>query len=279
MIDVLVFVVMGAILLMLGSATYRLLRDAEARGAYVSTLGAIRWWMVPAAAGHIVGVVTVIVLLIAAMPVLSSGWWMLLGGTGNIALGQTGRSGELWQLVGLIVPLWILVLAPHLAHREEMAFRYASEDDSRGERLLRLAIFGIGHSVVMGVPVAAGLALIGSGMLYQLVYLTSFNRLLTRTELVAVTTEPNRAPYPPTPEGRYDPAAWDAHHDEFNHVCEQNRVSLDEWLEEITEQAQDRQSQIDGVREIAATKAAALHAVSNWLIISLLAVLLIAGSF
>jgi hypothetical protein len=270
MTDVLVVIVLCAVGMLLASTTWRLLRDGDMRGHYLATVRAIHWWMLPTAIGHIVGVVAIMMLLLQATPILGAGWWMLLGGTGNVALGQTGHTGGSWQIFGLVVPLWIFLLVPLLAHGEEMSFRYGSERNSKGRILRRQIVFGLGHSIVAGVPIAAGVALIGSGLLYQLVYLRSLNRLLDRTELVVRTQEPARLDHPPTPAGPYDPAVWKAHHVEFASVSEGNRVLLEEWFAETKQQDDERQAQIKSLRESAASTAAALHTVSNWLIVAVL---------
>lgn len=270
MSDVLVVIVLCAVGMLLVMSSSRLLRDAEVRGNYLETVRALRWWMLPTAIGQVGCVLAIVMLLLQAVPILGVGWWMLLGGVGNIALGQTGHTGGWWQIVGLVVPLWIFFLVPILAHGEEMAFRYASEQDSKGRVLRRQMVFGLGHSVMAGVPIAAGVALIGSGLLYQLVYVTSLNRLLDRTNLAMRTPEPTRLDYPPAPVGPYDPAVWAAHHADFNRVSEGNRVLLEEWFAETKQQDVERQAQIKRARRAAAATAAALHAVSNWLIVGLL---------
>jgi hypothetical protein len=226
--------------------------------------------MLPTAIGHIVCVIAIMMLLLLAVPILGVGWWMLLGGAGNVALGQTGHTGGSWQITGRVVPLWIFLLVPLLAHGEEMSFRYGSERDSTSRRPRRQIVFGLGHSVVAGVPIAAGVALIGSGLLYQLVYLSSLNNLLDRTDLVVRTPEPTRLNYPPAPAGPYDPAVWETHHAEFDGVSEGNRVLLEEWFAETKQQDDERQAQVKRLRESAVATAAALHTVSNWLIVAVL---------
>jgi hypothetical protein len=270
MTDVLVVIVLSAVGMLLASATWQLLRDRHVRGHYLATVRAIRWWMLPMAIGHVVGVVAIMMLLLQVIPILGAGWWMLLGGSGNVALGQTGHTGGGWRIVGLVVPLWIFLLVPLLAYWEEMSFRYGSERGSNGRILRRQTVFGLGHSVVAGVPIAAGVALIGSGLLYQLVYLMSLNRRRERTDVVVRTSEPTRLAYPPTPQGPYDPRVWEAHHAEFDRVSQGNRVLLEEWFAETKQQNDEHQAQINGLRETAASTAAALHTVSNWLIVAVL---------
>ncbi|HEX7823483.1 MAG TPA: hypothetical protein VF477_01145, partial [Mycobacterium sp.] len=53
-------------------------------------------------------------------------------------------------------------------------------------------------------------------------------------------------------------------------VSRRNRVLRDQWREETKQQDDEREDQIDGLRDAAASTAAALHTASNWLIIGLL---------
>lgn len=275
MLDIIVIVVMCAIGLMLGLTTYQVIRYRDIRRGYAATLRAMRWWMVPAAICHIAVLATVIVILLQAIPPLRFGWWMALGGSGNIALGQTGRPGAWWNTVAVGVPLRLLLLLPVFADREEIVYRYGSEEDSRGVRLRRQAVFGLGHALFMGVPIAAGVALIGSGVLYQMVYLRSFKRQLAGTDLATPPVSPVRKEYPSRPAGPYDPAAWRKHHIAVESVGEENRRLLDAWFDTVKEQNGIREDQIDDIRERAATVAAALHTVTNGIIVATLIVLVL----
>lgn len=231
----LVTAVVVAVALSLVIAAVRLARDDSVRQEYVVTVRAVRWWMLPAAVGHIAVILAVATLLLMAVPPLRVGWWMLLGGHGNIALGQTGRDGPWWHLIAMVIPLLVLVLIPYLAHQEELTFRYGSEDDSWWERLRVQMVFGLGHSLVMGVPIAAGVAIIGSGIFYQYVYLAAWSRLHARADLVAIPPSAPRVDYPSAPEGWYDPRAWEAHQEKVRRVGEQNAQLLEDWLEERAE--------------------------------------------
>lgn len=277
MLDVLVAVVVSFVVVSLVAGFVRLARDDDARRDYTATLRAIRWWMWPAALLHIVILAVIMVGLVTAVSPLGFGWWQLLGGSGNIALGQTGRDGEWWHLLALSIPIVLAVLVPYLAIQEEFAFRYGSEDDSRLVRLRRQAAFGIAHPVIMGVPVAAGFVLVGSGLLYEFIYFRSLARRLARTELVSLTTSPVQHDYPPRPTGPYDAAAWDAHHVAFERVIEENQRLRAEWREQLEEQGEQRAAQIAELRTATCADAAALHCCTNWLIIGALIAWLIAA--
>ncbi|WP_163711518.1 hypothetical protein [Mycobacterium timonense] len=270
MTEIVVSAVIGLVVLSMVLGAVLLIRDSRSRRGYSATLMAIRWWMWPAGFANVILVVAVMSLLWIALPSLRFGWWMLLGGSGNVSLGQTGRSEAIWQAIAWAVPLGLFALMPHLAFQEELAFRYGTDMDSRWAVLRRQTIFGLAHSVFAGVPIAAGIALIGSGMLYAFVYSSTLRRSLARTELVSVRDAPVRLDYPPTPGGPYDPAAWDAHRAEFDRIVLVNRQHLDEWIEESRERAAQREKQIEDLRYGACAVAAAFHSCSNWLIVGAL---------
>lgn len=276
MTDVVVAVVVGLVIGVLAIGAVRLGRDADARTDYVATLRAIRWWMWPAAVVHIACIVGVVVFLLQTFPSLRLGWWMMLGGSGNIALGQTGRAGAWWNVVALAIPVSVCALVPYLAHQEEIAFRYGSELDSRWAVLRRQSVFGIGHSIVMGVPIAAGLTLIGSGVLYDAIYTRALSRYLSETDLVPITPEPHRLDYPPYPQGPYDPAVWEARYIEFTRINSENNRLRKEWTEQLTREGAEREEQIDELRRSACATAAAFHSCTNWIVIGVLMAFLIA---
>jgi hypothetical protein len=131
----------------------RICRNPQHRRTYSDTVRSIRWWMVPAGLAHLVAVGATAVLLFTLVPPLRYGWWSLLGGSGNVLLGQTGNSGTPWRLVGIILPLSLVVVVPWLAHLEESTFRAGSEDRSVPRRLAVQLGFGLIHCV-SGVPLA-----------------------------------------------------------------------------------------------------------------------------
>jgi len=153
----------------------RICRNPQHRREYIDTVRSIRWWMVPAGLAHLVAVGATAVLLFTLVPPLRYGWWSLLGGSGNVLLGQTGNSGTPWRLVGIILPLSLVVVVPWLAHLEESTFRAGSEDRSVPRRLTVQLGFGLIHCV-SGVPLAVGIALTISGLYYERVYLTAMSR-------------------------------------------------------------------------------------------------------
>ena len=153
----------------------RICRDPQHRREYSETVRSLRWWMVPAGLAHLVAVGAAAVLLLTLVPPLRYGWWSLIGGSGNVLLGQTGNSGTLWRLVGIALPLILVVVVPWLAHLEESTFRAGSENRSVPRRLAVQLGFGLIHCMA-GVPLAVGIALTISGLYYERVYLTAMSR-------------------------------------------------------------------------------------------------------
>lgn len=76
--------------------------------------------MVPTGIADLVVVFLVLGALMVASPVLRFGWWHLLGGAGNVLLGQTNYSGVWWRVAKFALPLALLLVIPILAHGEEV---------------------------------------------------------------------------------------------------------------------------------------------------------------
>lgn len=127
----------------------------------------------------VVTLVTAIAL--SQIPGLSRGWASLIfGGTGgNIFLEPvTDGSGSTSVLIRLAVPVFLLtllVVLPFLAKIEEEMFRKGGNDWRSIAK--RSVVFGLVHCLV-GVPLAAGIALILSGLFYGCVYKTAYDRCL-----------------------------------------------------------------------------------------------------
>ena len=164
----------------------RICRNPQHRREYSETVRSLRWWMVPAGLAHLAAVGATAVALLTLVPPLRYGWWSLIGGSGNVLLGQTGNSGTLWRLVGIVLPLILVVVVPWLAHFEESTFRAGSENRSVPRRLAVQLGFGLIHCMV-GVPLAVGIALTISGLYYERVYLTALSRWRSAiTEIVDI---------------------------------------------------------------------------------------------
>ena len=115
--------------------------------------------------------------LLYLVPPLRIGWWTLIGGTGNIVTGSTDRTSGT-ALEWIIPGTFILLLAPALvrfAEREEEIFRLRAEGWSTMRRLRRGVEFGLVH-LVMGIPIAAALALSIGGWYFTWAYLRGYQR-------------------------------------------------------------------------------------------------------
>lgn len=122
-------------------------------------------------------------------PPLRVGWWSLLGGEGNVVFGTTEQTtGTVWEVVVPLVFVALLLPAlPLLVEAEERRFRLGAEAWSNGQRFLRGLQFGLVHLVV-GIPVAAALALSVGGWWFTWVYLRAYRRAGSRAEALAEST-------------------------------------------------------------------------------------------
>ncbi len=123
------------------------------------------------------------------LPPLRFGWWALLGGEGNVVFGSTEQTqGTAWEVLVPVVFVLLLVPAlPLLVEAEERRFRLGAETWSGRRRFGRGLQFGLVHLVV-GIPVAAALALSVGGWWFTWVYLRAHRRTASRTEALAEST-------------------------------------------------------------------------------------------
>lgn len=169
-------VVIGVVALSALYTLRKLVTSPQLRADYLLTVRAIRWWMVPGAILNLTVVILVFNGLAWLAPWLWWGWWKLLGGSGNVWVGQTNNVGLGWQIMALAIPLALFLALPILAHYEEVAYRKGSEKQSVPARIGRQLRFGLMHSVFAGIPIAAGLALTLSGFYFERVYLKTLQR-------------------------------------------------------------------------------------------------------
>ncbi len=116
----------------------------------------------------------------AALPWTSWGWWSLLGGSGSVVFGQSeaARSPGAGPILGAlpyVLPVLLALVVPTLARLEERGFRRGLQRAPIARRARVQLTFGLLH-LLMGVPIAAGLALAITGALYLQVYLRRFRR-------------------------------------------------------------------------------------------------------
>lgn len=260
-------IVIILVLAELARTAVQICRDPQHRREYSETVRALRWWMIPAGVVHLVAVGATAVLLQSLVPPLRYGWWSLIGGSGNVLIGQTSYNGTLWRLVGIVLPLTLVVLIPWLAHLEESAFRAGSENCSIPRRLRTQLSFGLIHCVV-GVPLAVGIALTISGLYYERVYLTALSRRRNAITATMDIPSPARVPYPAAPSGPgYDPAAWDAHMALSDDVALKNKEIVETWAVNLHVQVESATIKARALKQEAVTIAAAAHAASNWLVL------------
>jgi hypothetical protein len=270
MADAVSIAVMAAVLGALLLTASLLIRRADDRRVYAATVAALRWWMLPLAVVHVAIVGAVILLLMNVLPLLRFGWWHLFGGIGNIALGQTSHPGLLWRIVALGLPSVLMVLVPVLAYREEQIFRHGSETRTRAACARAQMVFGLAHSLVAGVPLAAGVALILSGCLYQVVYTTALNRARNgSTPDAAQPLSPGRAS-PSLPSGPYEAVEWDEHRRLRHEVSQHNRRLVVAWASRESERIRAETTVMTAARSEATACAAATHAVTNWFLLVML---------
>jgi hypothetical protein len=282
MTKIIAAIVLALVVATLFTELVRVIRRTDIREDYARTIRSMRWWMLPAALGQLIVVGAVYFTIINLVPVLSWGWWRLVGGSGNILLGQTGQTGIGWKVIGLLLPVVALLAVPSLAHGEEMIFRYRAEEQSPARRLKKQFLFGLWHFQA-GVPVAACLALTTSGLYFLLVYLRACRRIDSMIPAVEEVPGPERLPYPKLPAMTgYDPEAWAAHDRERDRVSAENDRLFQQWSDElhgrVRAQVEATYERIQQIRMAATAKAAAAHAVSNWVVITVFIAWLIAGA-
>lgn len=171
--NVLTFAVLGFMGVRLVSGL-RKSRSADGRSIVLRVVRNARWrhvWPVPLLLAAVIAVASLLMLV----PGLSWGWWSMLGGTGNPVFGSSDATvGTVWEL---LVPLaFIALLVPALplfAYAEERIFRTGAEGWSQPRRAWKVLQFGLVHALI-GVPLAAALAISIGGAYFMRVYLRSY---------------------------------------------------------------------------------------------------------
>lgn len=121
--------------------------------------------------------VIVVFALLYAVPPLRIGWWSLIGGSGTIVFGSTDRTAGS-SLEWIIPGVFVVLLAPALvlfAQREEEIFRLGAEGWTTARRARRGVEFGLVH-LIMGIPIAAALALSIGGWYFTWAYVRGYRR-------------------------------------------------------------------------------------------------------
>jgi len=122
-------------------------------------------------------------------PPLRFGWWSLLGGEGNVVFGSTEQTqGTVLEvLIPVVFVLLLLPALPLLVEAEERRFRLGAEGWSTRRRAWRGLQFGLLHLVV-GIPIAAALAIAVAGWWFTWVYLRAHRRTGSPEAAVAEST-------------------------------------------------------------------------------------------
>lgn len=122
----------------------------------------------------LLGVMVSLVVLLQ-VPGLSFGWWTAIGGVGNPVFGASehGLEGDASLLLSVLFVALLVVSLPLLVEREEWLFRRGAEQRGLVRNTVYALGFGLMH-VVVGIPIAAGVALSVGGAYFTHVYLRAF---------------------------------------------------------------------------------------------------------
>lgn len=149
------------------STLQQLVVDAETKDRYRRVVKAIRprHLLVAPIALLCVGFVG---YHLSTLPVLEWGWWSTIGGEGSIATGQTEAAGTsaLASIAPLMLMLLLMLGIPLLAHVEEVMFRSGLLAQTALRRGIGNVGFGLVH-LVMGVPIGVALALSIGGWFFS----------------------------------------------------------------------------------------------------------------
>jgi hypothetical protein len=137
-----------------------------------------RWKMILETIGLLIATLTTAALLYEYLPFGQLGWYQLLFGENtNIILTPVKegiKSSNI--LIKLTVPIFVialLLILPFLAELEELNFRMGYHN--RRSIIIQSIKFGLIH-MIMGIPLAVAIALIGVGLFYARKYLDCYKK-------------------------------------------------------------------------------------------------------
>lgn len=143
------------------------------------------------ALGIVIATLAVAIFLLTTFPIMGIGWLNLFfPGGGNVWIAPIIEgSKSQFEIVRLLVPLFFLVfelVIPFLANLEEKAYR---QGYTRWGPIAKQSVkFGLVHLLV-GVPLAGGLALIISGFFYGFKYKRCYDKSLTSLDVQGATEQ------------------------------------------------------------------------------------------
>lgn len=148
---------------------------------------------------HVLQAIRIILLVVASYYLIANlapwtrwGWWSAVGGQGSVVLGHTDSVADpslswVHRLAPVVFLAALLCFLPSAARREERWFRLGSERRALLGRLLVAFAFGLLH-LVMGIPIAAALALTAAGWGFQSIYLAAYARRGSRHDALKEST-------------------------------------------------------------------------------------------
>lgn len=148
---------------------------------------------------HALPAILIILLVVAGYYLIAHlapwtrwGWWSALGGEGNVVLGHSdvvADASAAWvqRVAPIVFLIALLCFLPAAARREERWFRLGAERRSPARRLLIALVFGLIH-LIMGIPIAAALALTAAGWGFQAIYLRAYAQRSSRHDAIMAST-------------------------------------------------------------------------------------------
>lgn len=142
----------------------------------VADISRPHWWDYLRSAGVLAAVFATAALIKTALPFTGTAVLdlMLPGHDGGGTLGAIHAVITAVMCALIAVPLLWPRLIRQFAAREEMAYRWGSENQSWPQRLGRQARFGAVHLLNLIVPIALAVALAGAGLYLLAVYLRTY---------------------------------------------------------------------------------------------------------
>ena len=159
---------------LLGGARHAMRPDVRAHMRFIARGIRLRHVLL---APPVLALVITALALLYLVPPLRWGWWTAIGGGGNPVTGvtTTTQGSPLEWIIPAVFLLLLLPALPLFAEREERMFRLGAERWSTGRRVWRGLQFGLVHAVV-GIPIAAALALSIGGWYFTASYLWGHRR-------------------------------------------------------------------------------------------------------